>query len=342
MLSFDRQAGRATVDVKFVGVAALRLEENLVPVLIGEAHDLILQRWTVARAGAFDATAIQWRLIQKLMDDFSRFPVGEGGPAGQLFHVEHSVAMAVQGKQIVGIDVSEPVIQHAEVGRGNVAVLAIAFGEIDAATIQPGRGSGFESFDFKTESEQAVGKGTGSIAHASALSVLHANVHEGFEESSGGDDDGLRFVADPEIGGQSGDAIVLEIEVSDTALPEVEERGGFQDILHPELVSFFVALRPGGLNASTLFGVEHAELDAGGIGIESHFTTEGVDLADDMAFGESTDGRVATHLRHGVEVHGEEKGAASESGGGQRGFTTGMPRTDYGHIIFCRISKHKI
>ncbi len=48
------QAGADAVAVVLERVAAFRLEEDLVPLLVGEAHDLVLDRRAVARPAALD------------------------------------------------------------------------------------------------------------------------------------------------------------------------------------------------------------------------------------------------------------------------------------------------
>ena len=53
-------------------VQALGLDKDLVRVLVGEAHDLVLDRRTVARAHAFDHARVQRRAIQPRADDVVR------------------------------------------------------------------------------------------------------------------------------------------------------------------------------------------------------------------------------------------------------------------------------
>ena len=75
-------------------------------------------------------------------------------------------------------------------------------------------------------------------------------------------------------------------------------------------------------------GVEEAELDAAGVGDFAHDAAEGVDFADEMAFGYAADGGVAGHLRDEVEVEGEEGGAQAHARGGGGGFAAGVAGAD--------------
>ena len=75
-------------------------------------------------------------------------------------------------------------------------------------------------------------------------------------------------------------------------------------------------------------GVEEAELDAAGVGDFAHDAAEGVDFADEMAFGYAADGGVAGHLGDEVEVEGEEGGAEAHARGGGGGFAAGVAGAD--------------
>ena len=57
------------------------------------------------------------------------------------------------------------------------------------------------------------------------------------------------------------------------------EADGFN---RPELQGFFVALRSGRADRRAAGGVEHPELDAGGIDRPGHHPPQGVDLADEV------------------------------------------------------------
>ena len=62
------------------------------------------------------------------------------------------------------------------------------------------------------------------------------------------------------------------------------------------------------------------------VGDFAHDAAEGVDFADEMAFGYAAYGGVAGHLRDEVEVEGEEGGAQAHARGGGGGFAAGVAR----------------
>ncbi len=86
-LHVERQRGGDAVRVDLERVQTFRLDEDLVRALLGEAHDLVFDRRTVARADAFDLAGVQRRAIQRAADDLVRVLAGMGDPAADLARV---------------------------------------------------------------------------------------------------------------------------------------------------------------------------------------------------------------------------------------------------------------
>ena len=85
----------------------------------------------------------------------------------------------------------------------------------------------------------------------------------------------------------------------------------FKQFAHSHAVLLLVALgarRPHGWAAA---GVEEAKLNPHGIRDFSHYSAEGINLPDQMAFRDATDSRVARHLSDQVQVHGDHGGFES-------------------------------
>ena len=53
-------AGEKALDIDLAGVPALRLQEELVALLVGKAHDLFLKAGAVARPGGVDGRPARW------------------------------------------------------------------------------------------------------------------------------------------------------------------------------------------------------------------------------------------------------------------------------------------
>ena len=89
---------------------------------------------------------------------------------------------------------------------------------------------------------------------------------------------------------------MLEDEVDYFGLLDEEVGDGLQFFAHAGAVEGLVALGAGRPDGGASGGVEEAELDAAAVGDFSHDAAEGVDFADEMAFGDAADGGVAGHL----------------------------------------------
>ena len=83
-MGFFRNRGGDPVGVNRRVVKAFGLQENLVAVAVGKAHNLVLNRRTIARTNAGRATAIDRRFAEALGDDLMRGFIGIGDAAGDL------------------------------------------------------------------------------------------------------------------------------------------------------------------------------------------------------------------------------------------------------------------
>src|SRR6266566_3116773 len=68
---------------------------------VGESNDLVLNRWAISRARAFDLTRIEWRPGKISPNDLMRSRHREGDPARDLFHVELSPGAVIQGEDVI-------------------------------------------------------------------------------------------------------------------------------------------------------------------------------------------------------------------------------------------------
>ncbi len=83
-----------------------------------------------------------------------------------------------------------------------------------------------------------------------------------------------------------------------------------------------------------LAGIERAELDAGGIGGARHDAAQGIDLADQMALADATDGGIAAHRTDGLDALREQQRACATARRSQRRFHAGMPAAHHDHVVF--------
>ena len=92
-----------------------------------------------------------------------------------------------------------------------------------------------------------------------------------------------------------------------------------------------------GLGARTAHGralaaVQNPELDAALVGDAAHQAVERIDLADQMAFAEPADGRIAGHGADGGELMRDQRGSRAHAGRRGRGFTAGMAAADHDDV----------
>ena len=69
-------------------------------------------------------------------------------------------------------------------------------------------------------------------------------------------------------------------------------------------------------------------------------SSDGVDFAGEMSFGQAAYCGVAGHLTDGVEIDAEQKRLATHSGCGERGFDAGMAGADHDHVILLWVNEH--
>jgi len=119
-------------------------------------------------------------------------------------------------------------------------------------------------------------------------------------------------------------------------IPEVPSRMAL------ELVSLFVALRPGCPHARAFLPIEHAELQTGHVGVPAHLTSECINFPRQVPLRQSAYGRIARHLPDGVQVDGQQEGLSAHSRSCQSGLNTRVACPNYDHIIRLGISERHL
>jgi hypothetical protein len=106
----------------------------------------------------------------------------------------------------------------------------------------------------------------------------------------------------------------------------------FQHLAHFQAIGLFVALGSGRPDCRTSRSVEEAKLDSDGVGDLTHDSAKGVDFADQVAFGDSSDGGIARHLRDEIDVEREERGLETHAGCGHGSLASGVAGADYYYV----------
>ena len=79
--------------------------------------------------------------------------------------------------------------------------------------------------------------------------------------------------------------------------------------------------------------IQHPELDGCGIRHQTHLTAQRINLAHNLSFGNTTNGRVTRHLCDFVHVHGYQTGLSTHVSCRTGSLAPGMTTTDYQYIV---------
>ena len=153
------------------------------------------------------------------------------------------------------------------------------------------------------------------------------------QEGAGGEHHGAGADLAAIGGDDAGDIAMLDDQVLDRSLDHLEVRRGADRCLHRPAVELAVGLGAGALHRRALAAVQHAELDAGGIGHLSHQAVERVDLADEMPLAEPANGRIAGHFADRREAVGDQRRARAYPRRRRRGLAAGMAAADDDHVV---------
>src|SRR6266404_3686976 len=79
---------------------------------VGESNDFVLNRWAISRARAFNLTGMERRPGKISPNDFMRSRHRGGYPARDLFHVELSPEVVIQGEDVARISANSIVVKR--------------------------------------------------------------------------------------------------------------------------------------------------------------------------------------------------------------------------------------
>ena len=171
-----------------------------------------------------------------------------------------------------------------------------------------------EPLNLETEFAQAVTECRNGIAKTATGLISQADMQQPSHECASRNHHCPPIEAEAEIRFHSLDSIIPDHEPRDISLLHVEVRMALEERLHAELIGLLVALRSRSPDARSLCGIQHAELNAGRIGVQPHRAAEGIDLTDHMPLRQTSDRRVTGHLPDGIGILSEQEGFAAQAG----------------------------
>src|SRR6266850_3502870 len=171
----DGEGSRKSVHIQLGRVESFGLEKDLVTLCLGELHDLVLDRRTVARPTTTDRAPVQRRLLQVALDDVLHFLPGPGDPAGDL--TRPLDALVEREAELTG-----------------VAVLSLDLTPIHRSAIDARRRAGLEARYCKSNILNGLRHLNGRLIAGTAGGdlLVRAQVNAAAKECAGGDDDGAR------------------------------------------------------------------------------------------------------------------------------------------------------
>ena len=164
--------------------------------------------------------------------------------------------------------------------------------------------------------------------------MLYAShVHQPIEERAGSEHHSTGSKRYSQSGGHSPHPTLLDDKAHHGILPNVELWLLVEDsapVLHE---AHAVGLGSWAPHRRPLAAVEHAELDGRAVGDDAHHATKRIYLPHNLSLSDTTDGRIAAHLRNLVHVMSDEQSVCSHARSSTSRFTTGMAGTNHNDVV---------
>ena len=172
-LNLARQRHRKAVDVDFARGETFRLQEDLMPLLVREANDLVLKRRTIPRSDTADLAVEERRAIDVRADQIAHAIVRVQQVAVNLRTLDRRARERKRHRRNI------PVLDRKTAG-SHLAV------EIDTRPVQPRRRSRFQPAAFKAECFQRVGQlARRRLVRPAGRPLLPSNVHQTVQKCPG-------------------------------------------------------------------------------------------------------------------------------------------------------------
>ena len=286
------------------------------PLLVGEAHDFVLDARTVARPRPLDLPAEQRRARQVFENDRLRPLVRVGNVADGAVHPRR--ARRKQRRRLV-------------------PALLLQYGIVDGVGMHTRRRAGLEAQQPHARRAQAVGQPAGGngVVRPRVVGMLADDDAAG-QRRAGRQHDRTRRKERAERALHAADAPALDAQARDLTLHERQVRRPLDGALHIRLIGPPVGLLAQRLNRRPFRQVEHAALQHHAVGRAPHFAAQRVDLKDQMSLAAAPDGRVAGHVPHQIERQGEQRRFRPQPRAGQRRLQPRVSRADDRDVVGFR------
>src|ERR1051326_6425984 len=306
---------RHTVHVDFVRVYPFRLENDLMPVLILKFDHLVFNRRAVPRTDSLDLPAIERRTTHIAANDRMDFLV-------RMRDIAADFVFEAAGRA------------KREWRRFRISPLLLECAEIDAAAIQPRRGSSFQATPIEAQAPDAVCQSNGRrFSVAACGKALLADVNQTVQKRPCCQNNGWRCHTPPIEQLDTCDAARFEKNLGNLCLLDEQIRRSFQYSAHHVSIAGLVGLRTGRPHRWTAARVKQAEFNSSFTSSQTHDAAQRIDLPHKMTLCNSADCRIARHLRDQIRVHRVKGCIQPHASGRMRGFAARMAGTDNDNVI---------
>ena len=172
----------------------------------------------------------------------------------------------------------------------------------------------------------------GRFADAAGRGLLLADMDQAAQEGAGGEHHGGGGELAAVHQAHAGDAAVGDDQIIGLGFDHSEVRLRGDLALHGLRVELAIGLGARTAHGRALAAVEHAKLDAAGIGHAAHQAVERIDLAHQVALAETADGRIAGHGADGRGAMRDQRRLRAHARGRGRGLAAGMPAADHDDV----------
>ena len=305
VLDVERQAGGNPVRVDLVGGQPLRLQKDLVALLVGKAVDLVLHARAVARPHPLDLSREHRAAVEARPDDLVRALVGVRDPARHLPRVHRRVAHEAEDRYRR---------KRRAVTGHTVTRLLFAFRKVDRAPVESRRRAGLQArlrqFQFLQPRRQRDRR---RIPRPARRIVVEADMNAAVQERACGQHNGPRTEANAHLRDSAHHPVALDHQVIHRLLEQRQVGLVFQPLADGRLVEDAVRLGAGGPNGRALGAVEDPKLDPRLVRGDRHGAAQRIDFLDQVPLADAADRRVAAHLAQRLDVVREQQRLAAHA-----------------------------
>jgi hypothetical protein len=214
--------------------------------------------------------------------------------------------------------------------------------EVDATRIKTSRCSRFKPANLKTESPQVVREAfRGGLARSAARIMMQPNMDKAAHKGPCCQHNCLPAKHDPFASFNAGDAVALQQQSGHRPLLQVKQGLPLNNLLHSCRIASSIGLGARGAHGWTLFRIKDAKLDARGVNIVRHLSTQSIYLLHQVPLGESADGWITRHLGYHVQAQVQQQSSATHACRSQCRFAASVTRSNHNHLIFFTVGRHR-